>query len=311
MAKKLLCIVFLVVALTFVFTSCNQNNGNGNNSTESGNNSTESGNNDSGISSHTHSFSEWQTIKEATCTTEGSEERVCSCGKKEVASISKISHSFGEWQITKAATCTTDGSEKRVCACGESETRNIASSGHTEVIDAAVESDCYNYGLTEGSHCGTCGTTIIAQTEIEPSHDAPYGVCYECNTVTDGELAADTYVSIKSNALNTYFTTYYDGSMYVKYHFYDYDLDIMISNTYDGKIHIYVTLYLGAELIDYSWLYSGTGFVEYDVRMDGYSIEDGHTTVSNNAASIRWSTTLSSIRDVEFELYLSNYYLWS
>jgi hypothetical protein len=97
--------------------------------------------------------------------------------------------------------------------------------------------------------------------------------------------------------------------MYVKYHFYNYDLDIMISNTYDGKIHIYVTLDLGAELIDCSSLYSGTGFVEYDVRMDGYSIRDGHTSVSYNAASISWSVTLNSIRDVEFELYLSNYYM--
>ena len=299
MAKKFFLIVVLVTLTLLAFSSCNNTTTNDNNG----------GGTDTSPSNHTHSYGDWQIVKKATCTTDGSEERVCSCGKKEVASIAKIDHSYGEWEIVQEATCTTDGSEERVCSCGKKEVRSSASYGHFEVIDAAVEAGCYNYGLTQGSHCGNCGITMIEQTEIEPKHYAPYGICYECNEVTDGDLAANTYVSIRSNALNTYVTTYYNGSLHIKYHFYDYNLDISISNTYDGKVFIYVTLDLTAEVIDYGPYYSGTGFVEYDVRMNGYSIRDGHTSVSYNAASISWSTTLSSIDYVEFELYLSNYYM--
>ena len=303
MAKKVLCIILIMLSTILVLVSC------GGNDSDNEKNPVLNGENQEIIGSHTHSFSEWKTIKAATCIAEGSEERVCACGKKEIASVSKIAHLFGEWETVKASTCTSDGSEKRVCACGETETRTVKCEGHNEVIDFAIESDCYNYGLSEGSHCETCGEIIIPQTQTEPSHDSPYGVCYKCNEVTDGDLAARTYVGLKSNALNQTFTTYYDGSLFIEYHFYDYNLDISVSKAYDGKIFIYVTLDLTAEVVDYGPYYSGTGFVEYDVRMNGYSIRSGHTDVSYNAASISWSATLGRIDYIEFELYLGDYYM--
>lgn len=43
---------------------------------------------------HSHSFSEWVTVTEATCVKEGSRVRVCLCGQKETEAIKMVSHSY-------------------------------------------------------------------------------------------------------------------------------------------------------------------------------------------------------------------------
>ena len=47
-------------------------------------------------------------------------------------------HAFGEWTTVKDATCTVEGEQERSCFCGEKETKSIDATGHTEVVDAAV-----------------------------------------------------------------------------------------------------------------------------------------------------------------------------
>ena len=54
--------------------------------------------------------------------------------------------------------------------------------GHTPVTDAAVEADCTNTGLTEGSHCYVCGETLVAQEVVEALGHTP---------VTDAAVEAD------------------------------------------------------------------------------------------------------------------------
>lgn len=49
----------------------------------------------------------------------------CICGDK----INITPHSFGDWQTVTEATATTDGLEERVCACGTKETRIIPATG--------------------------------------------------------------------------------------------------------------------------------------------------------------------------------------
>ena len=50
---------------------------------------------------HTHAFGEWTTSKEATCTEEGSRERVCECGEKETEVIPALGHDFVNGECTR------------------------------------------------------------------------------------------------------------------------------------------------------------------------------------------------------------------
>lgn len=59
-----------------------------------------------------------------------------------------------------AATCTAPQ------VCSVCSTLLSPALGHTEITDAAIEPDCTNTGLSEGSHCSTCGETIAPQTVI-------------------------------------------------------------------------------------------------------------------------------------------------
>lgn len=111
MTKKLLCVIVLVLALVCTFASCSDDKDETQNNNET--------------PAHTHSYGEWETTKEPTCTAEGSKERYCSCGEKQSASISIAEHSYGDWETTKEPTFSEKGSESRLCACGKSETRDI------------------------------------------------------------------------------------------------------------------------------------------------------------------------------------------
>ena len=88
-------------------------------------------------------------------------------------------HTFGEWTIVEDATCNFKGKQERSCSCGEKETQKIDAFGHTEVVDVAVEPTCNTDGKTEGKHCSTCGTILVAQRKISARH-------------TDGEWVVDT-----------------------------------------------------------------------------------------------------------------------
>lgn len=75
-------------------------------------------------------------------------------------------HDFGEWTTVKAATCTEQGEQERACACGEKQTQSM-DAGHTEVVvDPAVDATCTAKGKTEGKHCSACGYVLVSGQEI-------------------------------------------------------------------------------------------------------------------------------------------------
>ena len=84
---------------------------------------------------------------------------------------------------TVDATCTEDGSRTEVCDdCGITVSEeSITATGHTAVTDAKVDATCTESGLTEGSHCSTCSTVIVAQETIAAlGHNYTDGTCSIC-----------------------------------------------------------------------------------------------------------------------------------
>ena len=117
-----------------------------------------------------HNFTTVTTL--ATCQSGGYDTKTCTnCGQVEICNETPVSvsnHSFGDWYIKSNATCSTNGLEERTCVCGKSETKTIPAIGteHVPVTDVAVEPTYTSTGLTEGSHCSVCNTTLVEQRTI-------------------------------------------------------------------------------------------------------------------------------------------------
>ena len=92
----------------------------------------------------------------------------CGGGNDETPNKDHV-HSYGEWTTTKQASCVTDGINERYCSCGEKQTQTIGALGHNEVVDVAVAATCTTDGKTEGKHCGRCSAVLISQTLISSS----------------------------------------------------------------------------------------------------------------------------------------------
>ncbi len=81
------------------------------------------------------------------------------------------------YQETATVTgCTEGGKVVYTCIhCGHSYEEILAPTGHTPVADAAVAATCTEGGLTEGSHCESCGLVLAAQEPVAPlGHDYSY-----------------------------------------------------------------------------------------------------------------------------------------
>ena len=110
---------------------------------------------------HTHEFTEWTTVSDATCTADGAKERTCECGEKETEVIAALGHSYGEASEVKAVSCTEDGQVEKTCSnCGDIVSETISATGHSfSAATAFAPKTCTNCGATEGEALAVVITT--------------------------------------------------------------------------------------------------------------------------------------------------------
>ena len=114
-------------------------------------------------SGHVHEYADSQTVKEATCTSEGYKLKKCSsCGAEELEhiAIDREAHNWVESEH-KDATCTEDGyTEYKCSACGETKRDEISATGehHFTVVKEVVAPTYTSEGYTIYK-CETCDET--------------------------------------------------------------------------------------------------------------------------------------------------------
>ena len=200
--KKILILLALVVALLATLASCGQ------------------GSTPTPTPEHTtHSFGEWITTKNATCTEDGVMSRYCSCGEKQSDTIPATDHNK---QVIPAvdSTCTENGLTEGIkCLdCGEVfvAQQETPLKAHTEQIISGVESTCTSTGLTEGKKCSVCDIVIVVQQTIPPiahTYDDKYDeTCNKCEFIRDAECAHKETETLKGYAATCTYTGLTDGT---------------------------------------------------------------------------------------------------
>lgn len=81
----------------------------------------------------THSYGNWNILKEANCLEDGQRERSCNiCSFKQTETIQKLGHNLSQMQIIKEATCEENGYKEASCTrCLEKKREDIVKLGHT------------------------------------------------------------------------------------------------------------------------------------------------------------------------------------
>ena len=167
MAKKLLFAFVLILTLVCVFASCNDNKSDTPSTPES--------------PVHTHAFGKWKTIQSATCTTDGLQERYCSCGESETNTIAG-GHAW------ESCNCT---------ACGETQLKMFfldETSGYAVVGDGdyageivVIPSEYKGYPVTQigpDAFYNSNLKNITIPSSITSIGSSAFTACYNLSTIT-------------------------------------------------------------------------------------------------------------------------------
>ena len=108
-------------------------------------------------------------IVHETCDKDGYTSATCSRCHIETGdkSFIKAKHIWGDWEKTKDATCTTTGTQRRICKrCSKNETETIAALGHNtlgtpRIVQPTCEDDGYTSAVCSRCYCETGTPTVI------------------------------------------------------------------------------------------------------------------------------------------------------
>lgn len=112
---------------------------------------------------------------EANCSTEGSIIMRCQCSAEAVfkTGIDPEKHSWGDWTTVKNASCTDKGLMKRTCAHNKAhfETKEIPASGHSLEKHEANKATCTDRGNIEYYSCDICGKNYLDENGVSEASD--------------------------------------------------------------------------------------------------------------------------------------------
>ena len=140
------------------------------------------------VDEHTHSFTNYVSDNNATCTEDGTKTAKCDhCDATDTIpdAGSALGHDMGSWETTVPATCTENGEEQRTCSrCDHSESRLIEAVGHSwdnGVVTREPTED------TEGERLYTCTACGATRTETIPviGHEHRYETVVTAPTCTE------------------------------------------------------------------------------------------------------------------------------
>ena len=124
----------------------------------------------------------------------------------------KTNHTFGEWETVTDSTCTATGTKKHTCTgCDYSETGVIEKKAHTTEHHDRVEPTCTTTGSIEYWQCGVCGkkfsdaacTTEVTDVTLDKlPHSA--GTAWEKDTTYHWHLCVNCESEVMDKAAHTY-----------------------------------------------------------------------------------------------------------
>ena len=110
-------------------------------------------------------------------------------------SDSPHTHSYGEWETIVEPTCTKPGKKQRGCTCGDVLSKLIIATGHNEEKIAGKAATCTEPGLTDGKKCTVCGDVTLEQKEIKATgHRYELGVCSSCGEKKPASQGLEFYL---------------------------------------------------------------------------------------------------------------------
>ena len=188
MAKKILCVLALMLALVCVLASCGCDHEWTTQTCEEGVFCTKCDEIQL-LYGYGHDFGEWTWTNN--CFTDGVKEKTCTrCGEKQTETLyARGYHDFSNWSITTEANCLQAGLKEHECLdCGKTETEIIPAShkyssgictvcnrGLINIILPDTPITVYNYKYN-GSINETCKITDIHITAIKKHGDGTYTI---------------------------------------------------------------------------------------------------------------------------------------